>query len=1060
MGPTSLEDARARIGCVLRQRWELEAVLGIGGAAVVYRGKHRNGVRAAIKVLHTPLVRDPITRQRFLREAYLANSIVHHGVVKVLDDDEDPRIGPYIVMELLDGESILDLLDRGATMTPERALEVVDQTLDVLTVAHERGIVHRDLKPGNLFLCRDGSVKVLDFGIARLQPIAGESRLTRVGQQLGTPAYMAPEQALGFGREVDGRADIYALGATIFRILTGRHVHVGDRDDPKVPPRISAIVERALQPDPDARYADAAEMQLDVRRVRSGAEPDARVAGVPTTRALSTRTTAHDELADALRAEAHARAGQIDAFSTPTSVANPEPTPQLRTSYDDVHDLVASSAELVDDDSGVPSGIRLQKLLGTGGMATVFLAEREDGPPARTLSPLTPRALAVKFMQLGMLQQLASLGIDAFDLFKRECVVYQRLAARTPPTPFTVGFFGCGLSDVQTRSGVQRLPWLAIEYVDGGLAGTTLTDRIARAPEGVDPLRALRLASGMIEGLLALHELGVLHRDLKPDNILVAGPIDDEIPKMTDYGIARVEGLATGLAAATIGYAAPEQIVGIGGIRNPLVGTWTDVHALAALIWFVVGGEPWHANDQAWFQGERRSLRRTHHQRLHPGFAGAGELLDELDAVLARGAAPRIDAALGEPTPEAGSMYKLLCARFPAVLKGEPRYADVASFAAALVPALERIAARWSAQAVRENRPQTTYRATLLMTQSELRGEGRKYLVHETPAKPPRRADGATPTLSIAPGNVAFQADGRVLVRSGEDLYFYIDDQPYHVAPPDRASAPRHAELVEATRSIVYLGELGYALVGPRHVYLARRGKWLHLPLPERDEPLGDLEAALGSPGRLLVATAETDDTGGLEFWETRDGTTWGAPTVIPLSGNVHALASGPYGTLIVGAKDSKRARAAFLRPDGGLNVYAAPLTKLGPLAVATCGNERDAFSASIETPSTSGRPIASTIVRLSPTTAEVELSDLGHRPMQMALDLVGTPWLVTERSILRREADQTSAAWRTLHVRAEGAPRFLAIGFTPAGARVIDERGGGVRIVPNDVDRWRRKTE
>ncbi|MGZ5967297.1 MAG: protein kinase domain-containing protein [Polyangiales bacterium] len=289
MADPQLAMARERLGHVLKDRWVLEDVLGVGGMAAVYAARHRNGAKAAIKLLHGPLSEDQVVRERFLREAYLANSLEHIGTVHVLDDDADPKLGPFLVMELLDGSSILELLDKGVVFEVPVVLDIADQTLDVLSVAHEKGIVHRDLKPANLFLCRSGQVKVLDFGIARVLD-ANAARLTRTGVPLGTPAYMAPEQARGQGRDADGRADIYALGATMFRMLAGRHVHVGRGAEqiaqvatmraPKLgkiaahlPPMLSAVVDRSLEFEQARRYETARAMQEDVRALVRGETP-------------------------------------------------------------------------------------------------------------------------------------------------------------------------------------------------------------------------------------------------------------------------------------------------------------------------------------------------------------------------------------------------------------------------------------------------------------------------------------------------------------------------------------------------------------------------------------------------------------------------------------------------------------------------------------------------------------------------------------------------------------------------------------------------------------------
>ena len=224
-----LREATQRVGSVLGGKYTLDGVLGIGGMAVVYAATHRNRKRFAVKVLHAELSARRDIRARFLREGYVANSVNHPGVVAVLDDDVDADGSAFLVMELLEGATVDDLRSRlGGRLPVREALAVAHQLLDVLAVAHESAIIHRDVKPANLFVSTTGHVKVLDFGIARLRDVAAGVHSTRTGAIVGTPSFMAPEQALAQGDEIDPRTDVWAAGATLFTVLSGQFVHDGD----------------------------------------------------------------------------------------------------------------------------------------------------------------------------------------------------------------------------------------------------------------------------------------------------------------------------------------------------------------------------------------------------------------------------------------------------------------------------------------------------------------------------------------------------------------------------------------------------------------------------------------------------------------------------------------------------------------------------------------------------------------------------------------------------------------------------------------------------------------
>jgi serine/threonine-protein kinase len=287
-----MEDfVEARIGTNIGQRWTLRRVLGVGGMAAVYEATDDSGSEVAVKILHPEFGGRSLIRERFLREGYVANRVEHAGAVRVLEHGVVDDRNVFLVMERLHGESLGDRIARQGSYPLPELLALLDQVLDVLQVAHECGIVHRDLKPDNLFLTEDAQIKVLDFGVARVLDAAPDDLRTRTGMAMGTLSYMAPEQALGNRGEVDGRIDIFALGATAFRILARRRIHEADSDAgllvamatkpapplasvaPDVPPGVAAIVDVALAFSRDARYPDARTMRGDVLAVQRGEPP-------------------------------------------------------------------------------------------------------------------------------------------------------------------------------------------------------------------------------------------------------------------------------------------------------------------------------------------------------------------------------------------------------------------------------------------------------------------------------------------------------------------------------------------------------------------------------------------------------------------------------------------------------------------------------------------------------------------------------------------------------------------------------------------------------------------
>jgi serine/threonine-protein kinase len=204
-------------GTVLGGKYRIGRKIGSGGIGVVYAAEHVTlGHEVAVKVLRGAAARDGGEIARLRREAYIQVHVEHPNVVRVLDLDQMPDGSIYVVMERLVGRSLADKLGRDGLLAPGYAIPVYVDVCKALHAAHKKGVVHRDLKPGNIFLCDDGSAKVLDFGMSKL---ASAESLTQTGYTLGTPEYMAPEQCIG--AQVEPRTDIYALGVLMYESLTG-----------------------------------------------------------------------------------------------------------------------------------------------------------------------------------------------------------------------------------------------------------------------------------------------------------------------------------------------------------------------------------------------------------------------------------------------------------------------------------------------------------------------------------------------------------------------------------------------------------------------------------------------------------------------------------------------------------------------------------------------------------------------------------------------------------------------------------------------------------------------
>src|SRR3954466_13541917 len=278
----------------LGERYEIGGVLGRGGMAEVHRGRDlRLGREVAVKVLRSDLARDPSFQVRFRREAQAAASLNHPAIVAVYDTGEDRTANgapPDIVMEYVEGEPLRDVLRREGHLSPERAMSLTADICGALDFSHRNGIVHRDVKPGNVMITPQGTVKVMDFGIARAVSDSAAT-MTSTAAVIGTAQYLSPEQARG--ESVDARSDVYSAGCLLYELVTGAPPFTGDspvsvayqhvREDPRlpssinpeIPPELDAILLKAMSKNPANRYQSAADMRNDLLRALAGQRVEA-----------------------------------------------------------------------------------------------------------------------------------------------------------------------------------------------------------------------------------------------------------------------------------------------------------------------------------------------------------------------------------------------------------------------------------------------------------------------------------------------------------------------------------------------------------------------------------------------------------------------------------------------------------------------------------------------------------------------------------------------------------------------------------------------------------------
>jgi serine/threonine protein kinase len=419
-----------RVGSTVDARWRIDALLGCGSTSAVYAATHRNGHRAALKIIHQSLCADPVLIQRFLREAGLANAIKHRAIVAIGDDGMTEDGCAYLVLELLEGETLDAMRERCEGRIPlEELAPLADELMSAISAVHAAGVVHRDLKPGNVFISKPregatkqtrGRLKLLDFGTARIFDREMDSSLSAAGLVMGTPAFMAPEQARGARAEVDAQSDVFALGAMIFALLTGEHVHVG-RDshqqllmaamrparfvataDRAIDHRVAASIDRALAYSKKDRWPDVHSFRVAFR--------DAVVASLPALRDL----TAFVDLGSDTPDHGTPAVPSDDTVRDVTGLAADDDSLSSLPSFSSDPTLVMASPLLPNQPPGVDA-LRA----GASFMPPIATAvELDAAPPGHFASdpPRKPRGIPIPALLLGTTAMAAAIVLVVFFL--------------------------------------------------------------------------------------------------------------------------------------------------------------------------------------------------------------------------------------------------------------------------------------------------------------------------------------------------------------------------------------------------------------------------------------------------------------------------------------------------------------------------------------------------------------------------------------------------------------------------------------------------------------------
>jgi serine/threonine-protein kinase len=629
-----------RPGDVIGGKYRLLYPLTEGGMGALWIAHNTAlDIDVAVKVIRTDLValRSRTAVKRLLQEARAAAKLGHPAIVRITDFGETDAGHPYLVMELLEGENLADSLQRRGRMSAINAVRLVLPIAHALSLAHDKGIVHRDVKPENIFLARTDErgiqPKLIDFGVAKVVAAEPDQRLTDMGVVLGSPVYMAPEAARG--DEVDAMADVWSLCVVLYELCTGALPFQA----PNFHALLRVIIESAPTPMTAQSAGDAALwaiLERGLAKHPAARWPSMRALGVALAEWLLERDIAEDVCGASLEAvwlrqalsssaEHRARSGRPSdrgpdgeqrsvpplvtsspPRSSPSSIPSRQSEPAVERSSERVRRRTPAQGSVSRRRVG---RCELFGEIACGGMATIHVGRMLGaGSFAKTV--------AIKRLH----PQYAKDAAFATMLHDEARVLARIQHPNVVPTLDVIDDDGELLVVMELVEGITL-----DDLLDAARA------RGERPPVGV----VLRALIGVLNGLQAAHEardedgqpLGIVHRDVSPDNVLVGA---DGFARVLDFGVARALGqthkTGDGIVKGKVAYMAPEQLV-----DRPVTQA-TDVFAASVVLWEALTGEGLFRRD-----GVGETMHRTLNHAVEPPSAVATGIPVAVDSVVLRG---------------------------------------------------------------------------------------------------------------------------------------------------------------------------------------------------------------------------------------------------------------------------------------------------------------------------------------------------------------------------------------------------------------------------------------